>query len=207
MGRGRLALRHVANPQRSGQPPPPLQTELRHPRFRSHGVGKCEWDGAVWPFATSQTLVALANVLRRYDQPHVTKQHYLDAIRTYANAHQKNGQPYIGEYHDEVTGEWLKGDNPRSRYYNHSTFADLIIAGLTGLVPRGDDTIEIYPLLPDGAWDWFCVDRIAYHGRSLTIAWDRTGQRYGRGAGLSVAMDGQRVAHAPELRPLTAELN
>ena len=30
--------------------------ERRHPEFRSHGVGQCEWDGAVWPFATSQTL-------------------------------------------------------------------------------------------------------------------------------------------------------
>ncbi|MBV9125307.1 MAG: glycoside hydrolase, partial [Planctomycetes bacterium] len=40
--------------------------ERRHPRFRSHGCCKCEWDGAVWPFATSQTLVALANVLRDY---------------------------------------------------------------------------------------------------------------------------------------------
>ena len=38
--------------------------ERRHPEFRSHGVGTCEWDGAVWPFATSETLYALANVLR-----------------------------------------------------------------------------------------------------------------------------------------------
>src|SRR6185369_13552912 len=42
--------------------------ERRHPQFRSHGVGTCEWDGAVWPFATSQTLGALANVLRDYRQ-------------------------------------------------------------------------------------------------------------------------------------------
>jgi len=181
--------------------------ERRHPRFRSHGVGKCEWDGAVWPFATSQTLNAMANVLRNYDQKHVTKQHYFDAIRTYAKAHQKNGQPYIGEYHDEVTGEWLKGDNPRSKYYNHSTFADLIIAGLVGLVPRSDDVIELHPLLPDGAWDWFCVDRIPYHGRTLRIAWDRTGERYGNGAGLRVSIDGEKVALSPDLRPLTAELN
>jgi hypothetical protein len=181
--------------------------ERRHPRFRSHGVGKCEWDGAAWPFATSQTLNALANVLRHYDQPHVTKQHYLDAIRTYARAHQKNGQPYIGEYHDEVTGDWLKGDNPRSRYYNHSTFADLIIAGLVGLVPRRDDTIEVHPLLPNDAWDWFCADNLPYHGRTLTIAWDRTGEKYGRGDGLSVFVDGERVGHAKELRPLTAEMN
>ena len=37
--------------------------ERRHPEFRSHGVGKCEWDGAIWPFATSQTLTAMANYL------------------------------------------------------------------------------------------------------------------------------------------------
>jgi len=145
--------------------------------------------------------------LRNYDQKHVTKQHYFDAIRTYAKAHQKNGQPYIGEYHDEVTGEWLKGDNPRSKYYNHSTFADLIIAGLVGLVPRSDDVIELHPLLPDGAWDWFCVDRIPYHGRTLRIAWDRTGERYGNGAGFSVAVDGEEIATTPDLRPLMAELN
>ncbi len=39
-----------------------------HPAFRTHGCCKCEWDGAVWPFATSQTLTALANVLNNYQQ-------------------------------------------------------------------------------------------------------------------------------------------
>jgi hypothetical protein len=173
--------------------------ERRHPRFRSHGVGKCEWDGAVWPFAISQTLNALANVLRHYDQAYVTKQHYLDAVRTYARSHQKNGKPYIGEYHDEKTGEWLKGDNPRSRYYNHSTFCDLVIAGLVGLVPRSDRTIEVSPLLPPDAWNDFCLDNVPYHGRSLTIAWRR-------GDGLTILVDGHRVAHSPTLARMTAEL-
>ena len=174
--------------------------ERRHPRFRSHGVGKCEWDGACWPFATSQTLNALANVLRKYDQSAVTKQHFLDAMRTYARAHQKNGRPYIGEYHDENTGEWLKGDNPRSCYYNHSTFCDLVIAGLVGLVPRGDDTIEISPLLPPAAWEHFVLDNVTYHGRTLTIAWTR-------GDGLNILVNGERIAASPKLEPLTAQLS
>ena len=42
--------------------------ERRHPEFRSHGCCNCEWDGAVWPFATSQTLTGLANLLNNYDQ-------------------------------------------------------------------------------------------------------------------------------------------
>jgi hypothetical protein len=201
-----IAWAHLVDEQGFWAPAGLTTAERRHPRFRSHGVGQCEWDGAVWPFATSQTLNALANVLRHYEQPHVTKQHYLDAIRTYAKSHSKDGRPYIGEYHDEVTGEWLKGDNPRSRYYNHSTYADLIISGLVGLCPRADKTIEIHPLLPADAWDWFALDNVPYHGRALTIAWDRTGQKFGRGAGLSIDVDGQRVASVPDLRPLTTEL-
>ena len=54
--------------------------ERRHPAFRSHGVGTCEWDGAVWPYATTQTLVALANVLRNYQQNYVSKKDYFDAL-------------------------------------------------------------------------------------------------------------------------------
>jgi hypothetical protein len=180
--------------------------ERRHPRFRSHGVGQCEWDGAVWPFATSQTLEALANVLRYYDQGYVTKQHYFDAVRTYAQLQRWGERPYVGEYHDEVTGEWLKGDNPRSRFYNHSTFCDLVISGLVGLVPRADETIEVNPLLPGDAWDWFCLNGVRYRGRTVTVVWDRDGSRYGQGAGLSVLVDGKRVGHSVELERLTAEL-
>jgi hypothetical protein len=119
-----------------------------------------------------------------------------------------NGKPYIGEYHDEVTGAWLitgpKAE--RSRYYNHSTFNDLIISGLVGIVPRADDTVEVDPLLPEDAWEWFCLDRVPYHGRMLTIVWDRTGQRYRRGRGLSIWVDGEEIAHCQSLWRLTGVL-
>jgi hypothetical protein len=181
--------------------------ERRHRQFRSHGVGKCEWDGAVWPFATSQTLTALGNLLRDYSQMTVTREHYLEALRIYAASHQRKGLPYIGEYHDERTGEWLKGDNPRSYYYNHSTFADLIITGLAGLRPRCDDLLEISPLLPHGAWNWFCIQGVPYHGHEITIAWDEAGTRYGLGAGLSVLVDGRLVARRRELEPILCSLS
>ena len=60
--------------------------ERRHPDFRSHGSGGCEWDGAVWPFATSQTLNGLANLLRRPDQPYVSRRDYFEQLLTYARA-------------------------------------------------------------------------------------------------------------------------
>jgi alpha-L-fucosidase 2 len=182
--------------------------EQRHPDFRSHGTGTCEWDGAVWPFATSQTLGGFGNVLRGPPQPFVSRRDYFDQLLTYARAHQNDGRPYIGEYHDESTGEWLitgpKAE--RSRYYNHSTFCDLVVSGLVGLVPRADDVVEINPLLPDDVWDWFCLDGVPYRGRSLTIAWDREGHHYGRGAGLAVWADGKELARSPSLRQLSVRM-
>lgn len=177
-----------------------MTAERRHPQFRTHGVGGCEWDGAVWPFATSQTLTALANVLRDYPQAVVTNRDYFDAFKTYVKSqHWQGGKPYIGEYLDEKTGAWLKGDHPRSRWYNHSTFADLLIGGVVGLRPRGDDLVEVWPLLPEGTWDWFALDDVKYHGRTLTILWDRDGKRYGRGAGLIVLADGKEIARGNTL--------
>jgi hypothetical protein len=180
--------------------------ERRHPQFRSHGVGTCEWDGAVWPFATSQTLTALAHVLRGPPQDAVTNRDYVAALLTYARCHRYDGEPYLGEYLDESTGAWLKGRDPRSRWYNHSTFADLVIAGLVGLVPRDDDVLELHPLLPADTWDWLCLEGIRYRGHDLTIVWDRDGQRYGRGAGLTAWVSGHRVVHAATLAPVSGPL-
>ncbi len=180
--------------------------ERRHPLFRSHGCCRCEWDGAVWPFATSQTLTALANLLRDYSQSFILTRDYFETFLTYTRSQYSDGRPYIGEYLDETTGQWLSNKPERSRYYNHSTFADPLITGLVGLRPRDDDTIEISPLLPPGAWPWFCLDGVKYHGRMLTIFWDAGGSRYGRGAGLCVQADGHVIARADKLVRLTGKL-
>ena len=180
--------------------------ERRHPQFRSHGVGTCEWDGAVWPYATSLTLVALANVIRNYKQQYVNRADYFDALMTYARSHRYRGKPYIGEYLDEKNGKWLKPDTDRSRYYNHSTFCDLVISGLAGLIPQEGNTVLVDPLLPEDAWDWFCLDNVPYHGRTLTILWDRSGDKYGKGKGFSVFADGKKIAGSDKLTRVTGKL-
>ena len=182
--------------------------ERRAPGFRTHGTGhSCEWDGAVWPFATSQTLTALSNVLHDYPQQKtMTNRDWFDAFMTYTRSHVYDGLPYIGEYQDEKTGAWLKGRDPRSYYYNHSTYADLLITGLVGLRPRADNVVDVAPLLPAGTWDWFALDGVRYHGRDLTLLWDKDGKHYGRGAGLQIIVDGQTLARSERLEPLTAKL-
>jgi hypothetical protein len=127
-------------------------------------------------------------------------------LNTYVESQYYRGRPYIGEYLDEKTGYWLKGDEERSRYYNHSTFNDLIITGLVGLRPRADDVIEVHPLLPSNKWDWFCLDNVLYHGKIITIVWDKTGAKYKKGKGLSVWVNGKKVAESPDLKKLTGKL-
>lgn len=197
------AWRQVGNPSGFNATFGITTAERRHPGFRTHGFGTCEWDGAVWPFATSQTLSALANVLHNHPPSYISKLDYFEALTTYARSHQFDGKPYIGEYLDETTGQWLKGRSERSRYYNHSTFADLVITGLVGLEPRQDDLVEVDPLLPDGIWDWFCLDGVKYHDQTLTILWDKTGEHYRRGPGLQVLIDGIAIAKSDRLEHLT----
>ena len=179
--------------------------ERRHPLFRTHGVGKCEWDGAIWPFASSQTLTAMANYINNYPQSTVNDSIYFDQMEKYVESQHHRGRPYIGEYQDEVTGYWLKGDQERARYYNHSTFNDLMITGLIGLRPRLDNTIEVNPLIPQDQWDYFCLDNIPYHGRNVTILWDKNGDRYNQGKGFRILVDGVVVGQSDTLGRLVCE--
>jgi hypothetical protein len=97
----------------------------------------------------------------------------------------------------------MRATPDRSEYYNHSTYNDLIIAGLIGIVPREDSTIEINPLLPDGAWDYFYIENVLYHGHQLTIFYDKTGTRYGKGIGLFLYVDGKQAATSATLSRIT----
>jgi hypothetical protein len=204
----------------------PTTAERRHPRFMFANAHECLWNGPSWPFATSQTLTAMANLLNSYRQDYVNKQDYLELLRTYARSqHLKlpNGKviPFIDENLHPDTGEWIarnllygmpdakqteKGGKDRGRDYNHSTFNDLIITGLVGLRPRMDHRLEINPLVPEGSLEYFCLDHVRYHDRDLTILYDRTGSRYGKGAGLRVYADGREIGSAPALTALELEM-
>ena len=200
-----VAWLQAGDPKGFSAPYGQTTAERRHPQFRTHGVGKCEWDGAVWPFATSQTLTAMANYLNDYSNSVITDSLYFAELEKYMQSQHMRGKPYIGEYLDETTGYWLKGDQERSRYYNHSTWNDLIITGLCGLRPRADNTIEVNPLLPKDTWTYFCLDNILYHGQNLTIVWDKDGSRYHAGKGLRVFINGKLVGQRNDLGKIIAD--
>jgi hypothetical protein len=166
----------------------------------------CVWSGQSWPYATAQTLKALANLLQNYNTDIVSRDDYVRLLGIYARTHRKNGRPYIAEAAHPDTGSWEGHDSyNHSEHYFHSSYIDLVITGLAGLQPRDDDTLKVHPLAPP-EWDYFALDNVAYRGRNLAIIWDKTGKRYGRGAGLHVLVDGKTIASAAGLEPLSVQL-
>lgn len=191
----------------------PTVAERRHPNFKINDTG-CQWSGASWPFSTSQTLTALANLLNNYSQNVINRTDYFNLLKTYTRSHRlklNDGTtvPWIDESLNPDTGEWIPttDDPPRGKDYNHSTYCDLIITGLVGLRPRADSVIEVNPLIPEGIWDYFCLDNILYHGHIITIIYDKTGMRYGKGTGLQVFSDGNLIAGSKSLQRVTGKLN
>ncbi|MBR5721796.1 MAG: hypothetical protein IKX78_04875, partial [Clostridia bacterium] len=130
----------------------------------------------------------------------ITKADYYALLKQYAASHrivEEDGKErmWIDENMDPFTGDWtartiLKangwnhGQNMRERGkdYNHSTFCDLVLSGHLGIDAR-DGKLTADPMIPEG-WDWFCVTNLPPHGE--TVIFDRTGKRYGLGAGLHI---------------------
>jgi F5/8 type C domain len=166
----------------------------------------CWWSGQSWPYATSQTLKAMANLLQEYDQKAVAPADYVKLLQTFAKTHRKNGKPYLAEACHPDTGSFEGHDGyNHSEHYFHSSFNDLVITGLVGLRPRDDDTLEVKPLAP-ASWDYFAVDAVPYKGQLVSVIWDRDGTRYKRGAGLRLFADGKQIAVADKLGPLSGKL-
>ena len=183
----------------------PSTVERNDPQFLLQKTC-CWWSGQSWPYATAQTLKALANLLQNYKQNVVSRADYAKLLRIFAASHRKNRQPYIAEACHPDTGSWEGHDSyNHSEHYFHSSFNDLVITGLIGLKPRADDVIEIDPLAPR-EWSYFALDDVPYHGRKLAIVWDKDGTRYGRGAGLHVIVDGNEIAALNTVGKISARM-
>lgn len=212
----------------------PTTAEQRHPEFAVIYMRKCcQWNGSSWPFSTSVTLTALANLLNDYRQDTLTRKDYFEILKIYTRSHRlrlDDGRevPWIDESLNPFTGDWLTRTakkwgigkaapgwadgaadpaklEERGKDYNHSTYCDLVINGLVGLRPQSDDRLIVDPLVP-AEWDYFCLDHIRYHDRDLAIVYDKTGQRYQKGKGLHLFCDGERIAGGGSCSRIDADL-
>ncbi|MCX2733824.1 discoidin domain-containing protein [Saccharopolyspora sp. NFXS83] len=198
------AWSQLTDPQGFAAPHGPTTVERRSPWYLHEAEeGCCRWSGPSWPYATSQTLTALANRLHdRPEQPHVDRQDYYDLLRGYASTQRKDGRPYVAEAHHPDEDRWLYDARGHSEDYNHSTFTDLVLSGLLGIRPQQDDTARIAPLVPAG-WDHFAVEDVPYRGHDLSVSWDRDGSHYGQGSGLRISLDGGEIHRQDDLGPVT----
>ena len=199
--------------------------EQSDPYFKiSYEGHECQWNGPSWPFATTQTLKALANFLNNYsNNKNVNKDDYYNLLLQYSRQHKlenENGVTvnWIDENINPYTGDWIsrtrlknwdgkgwsedKGGVERGKDYNHSGFTDLILSDLIGIKPNLDNIIEINPLVPDN-WDWFAVDNLYIQGKKFSLIWDRTGKKYNRGNGLSLFRDNILVAKSSKIEKIT----
>ncbi len=202
--------------------------ERRHPYFDvSYEGHECQWNGPSWPFATTQILKGLSNLLNNYQHNGgLDKGDYYTLLQQFARAHyiiEDDGkkQNWIDENLNPFTGDWIsrtrlktyengtwsdkKGGEERGKDYNHSGFCDLVISDLIGIKPRVDNTLEISPLIPED-WDWFALDRVKYHDKIISVVWDRTGGRYGLGKGFTVSVDGIEKHNSSKIVDLRIKL-
>lgn len=214
------AWKQLMDPEGFHAPYGPVTAERRHPGFVIAESGDdCQWNGPSWPFSTTITLKALANVLNGRQQSAITAKEYFETLLIYARSQQltlAGGAKiaFVDENLNPLTGEWhararkiKKGTfNGRGDHYNHSGFADLVITGLAGLRPRAGRVVEVNPLVPAGTWRWFCLEGVPYHGRLLTIVWDEDGSRFGGGSGLRLLDGGRLIARSPRLGRITGRL-
>jgi hypothetical protein len=199
------AWRFLMDPEFFLAPFGPTTVERHDPQFLVTDRC-CWWSGQSWPYATTQTLKALAHLLQDYAQDQISRAEYLTLLGTYARTHRKEGRPYLAEAAHPDTGSWEGYDAyNHSEHYFHSGFNDLIITGLVGVKPRADDMFDLDPLASP-EWPWFALDALPYRGHRVGIFWDRDGSRYGLGRGLHVIVNGEPMAWRETLGRLTFTL-
>ncbi|KAF7188098.1 Beta-L-arabinobiosidase [Pseudocercospora fuligena] len=167
------------------------------------GLRECQWNGPVWPYQTTQVLLGMANLLNGYNQSIITKADYVDELRRYTKLHYLDGKLNLQEdYEPDKVGPIV--GLPRSHHYFHSGYNDVVISGLIGIRPRGDDVLEVSPIA-EGI-GWFRLQDVVYHGRDIAVEWDADGSRYGRGVGLRVEVDGEVMGSSSKLEKIEVSI-
>jgi len=187
--------------------------EQNHPYFAINYTGAdCQWNGPVWPYATTITLKGLSNLLKNYAyKADLTKNNFYKLLLQYAKSHKRVTDAgdtinWIDENINPYTGDWIsrtrlknwenetwsekKGGVERGKDYNHSGFCDLVISDLLGVNPARDGTLIVNPLVPED-WDWFYLDNVWFQNNEITLVWDKHGRKYKQGKGLSIYVNGK----------------
>jgi hypothetical protein len=90
----------------------------------------------------------------------------------------------IREDHHPEENHWIA----MAGNYNHSTYIDIVLSGLFGIVPI-EEGLQIYPHVP-AEWARFAVEDVPFRGHRISVFYDReseTGEQY------TIRCDGETV--------------
>lgn len=199
----------------------PTTAERRHPLFMKQCKDhECLWNGPSWPFATTQILNGMIELLQQGRETGTSKKEFLELISIYSKEHYRikgTGEVvnWIDENLEPDTGEWIsrtilknwnwkesKGGYERGKDYNHSTFCDLVIRGICGIEISEENQLVVNPLIPKNQWSYFLLEDLPYQGHFVTIGFDADGMRYQKGQGLFVEIDGECKARTKDIEKI-----
>lgn len=87
---------------------------------------------------------------------------------------------------------------------------NLITTGIVGITPEAEtDRLVLHPALPGRNLSFFVLENINYHGRQLTIIWDRpdeTDYFQDHRSGFDIYLDGKRIQSSPRLERIGVAL-
>lgn len=149
---------------------------------------------------------AVRAALRDYDpeQKYITPAYAQRLLDWMAWSIYPNGDARIANQ-----AEYYSNWNPTTKTYNRNNPNHVMLGNMNyiyvedmgGIQPRSDDKIELSPI--DLGYDNFMVNNLRYHGKDVTIVWDKDGSAYGLGAGYSLFIDGERKASSDKLGAFT----
>ncbi|MDB5081836.1 MAG: hypothetical protein JWP00_3760 [Chloroflexi bacterium] len=217
-GREHLGIftRHLFNENEFWTPYPVPTTSKDDPTYSPGGEWNnqrlvCPWNGRSWLMTNSHVAEALARASQDLDASLQPKA--VELINRFIKMLFLDGdleRPSSYEYYNPVTGQapFFRGTED----YMHSWIVDLIIKYVVGVQPGDDGRLLIRPL-PFNL-DHFTLDRLKVSGHWLKITWRKssgvTGQAFNapdnNPVGLTVWVDGERVANNSTLEPLEIKL-
>ncbi len=209
------ALEYLVDPQEFWSRFPPVIVSQVHYRDWTW-----ERDGLtrnIAPHPISMGGRTLIQAIRNYDQKAVRPAHVMRLLERYndlvypgVHPNDPTWRPNAHEYYSQWE-PFAREPRPKASDISHdfhSMWLSLVIEGPLGLVPRGDNILEINPMAKN--WKYFLVDGLRYRGHDLTIAWDKPGDgppRYeGFPEGLSIRVDGNQVAQRRKIGRLLVDL-
>lgn len=129
------------------------------------------------------------------DKQYVTPEMYKKLLYWNAFAHYQGGDNRLPDQNEFWNNADTKnGGSIQYRSWIHHTQLGstnwTLIEDVAGMTSRTDDKIELNPIAMPG-WNYFTVNNLNYHGKNVTIVWDKDGSHYGGPAGYSVYIGDQ----------------